>query len=190
VDDQDELCGVVSITDVAQASVEGDMDLTVADIATTSLITAYPDQVLHDALRQWGAQDVSRILVIDRENPRQLLGVLRRRDIVAAYGKASRQWSDEQTRHRLARLTSDDETRLTEIVVSGGSSLIGQLIKDIRLPKECILVSITRGGNIIIPHGDTKLHKGDRITVFCASKAEAEVRKALTASQARNGPPP
>ena len=62
--------------------------LTVDDIASRSLIVAYPDQYLHDVLVRLGARDIGRIPVVDRNNPQRLLGVLRRHDITRAYVKA------------------------------------------------------------------------------------------------------
>ncbi|MCB0029864.1 MAG: hypothetical protein KDE28_18245, partial [Anaerolineales bacterium] len=35
-----------------------------------------------------------------------------------------------------------------------------------RLPQKCVLVSIQRQGNVIVPHGDTQLRAGDTITMF------------------------
>jgi chloride channel protein, CIC family len=46
---------------------------------------AYPDQSVHDALAQLGGRDVGRIPVVDRKNPKKLLGVLRRHDVVSTY---------------------------------------------------------------------------------------------------------
>ena len=39
-------------------------------------------------------------------------------------------------------------------------------VKDLPLPKTINLVSIRRGGKIIIPRGNTRLHSGDVVTVF------------------------
>jgi len=85
------LQGVVTISDVEAAMAEGDIkDLTAADIATKNLITAYPDQPLHDVLVKLGAREVGRIPVVDRNNPKRLLGALRRSDIIRAYTKGVR----------------------------------------------------------------------------------------------------
>jgi CIC family chloride channel protein len=78
---------------VTLADVESQIDsesrkLTVADIATTSLITAYPDESLRDVVQRLGAKEVGRLPVIDRKDPSRLIGVLRRYDIVKAYVKA------------------------------------------------------------------------------------------------------
>lgn len=89
VNEQKEFQGVVTLTDVENAMVKGNPEgLTVDDIMSRSVIVAYPDQSLHDVLVKLGARDVGRIPVVDKDNPKHLLGVLRRHDIVRAYVKA------------------------------------------------------------------------------------------------------
>lgn len=88
VDQSGMLRGVVTLQDVEMALSRGRMDsLTALDIGTKSLIVAYPDQSVRDALAQLGGRDVGRIPVVARDDPRRLLGVLRRRDVVSAYTK-------------------------------------------------------------------------------------------------------
>lgn len=85
VDDQGELEGIVTVTDVENAMRDGKEDATAGEIATRSLVTAHPDQSLRSALLQIGAGNVGRIPVVTRENPRRIAGVLRRHDIITAY---------------------------------------------------------------------------------------------------------
>lgn len=87
VDKYDKFIGVVTLSDVEAAMSKGSPEgLTVDDIASKSVVVAYPDQYIHDVLVKLGT-DVGRIPVVDRKNPRHLLGVLRRHDIVSAYTK-------------------------------------------------------------------------------------------------------
>jgi len=89
VDKDGNLCGIVTLSDIEVAMTTGSpADLTVADVVSNPLVVAYPDQYLHDILVSFGARDLGRIPVVDRNNPRRLLGVLRRHDIVGAYSKA------------------------------------------------------------------------------------------------------
>ena len=85
VDDEGRLVGIVTLTDVEAAPADTIVDLKVGDIASTELLVAYPDQSLHEALFRLGAKDIGRIPVVDRDNPEQLLGILRRSDIIKAY---------------------------------------------------------------------------------------------------------
>jgi CIC family chloride channel protein len=91
VDKDGNLFGCVSISDVEAAMTMSkgySKSVTVGDIATKSVIVAYSDEYLHDVLVKLGARDVGRIPVVDRSNPKHLIGVLRRHDIVHAYTKA------------------------------------------------------------------------------------------------------
>jgi CIC family chloride channel protein len=81
------LIGMVTLSDV-EAIMGSREQLTVADIATTNIITAYPDETLHDVVHRLGTSEVGRIPVIDRKDRTKLIGVLRRYDIVKAYAKA------------------------------------------------------------------------------------------------------
>ena len=45
-----------------------------------------------------------------------------------------------------------------------GAPLDGVLLRDASLPGGCLLVSIDRAGEEIIPRGDTRLMAGDRFT--------------------------
>ncbi len=88
VNEKNEFVGVVTITDVEAAMTKGSpSDLTVKDIASRSVVVAYPDEYIHDVFIKLGSRDVGRIPVVDRRNPKRLLGVLRRHDVLTAYSK-------------------------------------------------------------------------------------------------------
>jgi len=90
VDEDGHLYGMVTLTDV-ESRITGDIKkLTVADIATKKLITAYPDQLLTELVEHlgMGTNEIPRIPVVSRQDPTRLLGVLRRQDIVKGYARA------------------------------------------------------------------------------------------------------
>ncbi len=89
VDDEGLLMGVVALSDLESAEAHGEDAVTVGDVATSPPIVCYPDQTLGEALREVGALDVGRLPVVDRSNPRQMVGVLRRHDIIGAYSRAA-----------------------------------------------------------------------------------------------------
>lgn len=86
VDKNENFLGMVTLSDVEAAMSKGNPEgITVNDICSKSVIVAYPDQYLHDVLIRFDAGEVGRIPVVDRSNPKHLLGVLRRHDIIKAY---------------------------------------------------------------------------------------------------------
>lgn len=89
VDTDYSFLGVVTLADIEAAMSKGiNRNLTVDNIYTKSVVAAYPDEYIHDVFVKLGTLDVGRIPVVDRSNPKHLLGVLRRHDIVKAYTKA------------------------------------------------------------------------------------------------------
>ncbi|HET7376985.1 MAG TPA: TrkA C-terminal domain-containing protein, partial [Anaerolineae bacterium] len=50
----------------------------------------------------------------------------------------------------------------------------GQAIRDLQLPKECVLVAVIRDAKLIIPHGDIVLQSADEILALVhSSQAQA-----------------
>ncbi len=68
-------------------------------------------------------------------------------------GKASDEITTPLARHR-------------EIVVGAGANCAGKLVRELDLPPDIILVSIRRGDETIVPHGNTAILPGDIVEIF------------------------
>jgi CIC family chloride channel protein len=91
VDKDDNLVGMVTVSDIEAAMAKGDVsDMAVGDITSKSLVVAYPDEYVHDVFVRLGTREVGRIPVVARNNPKRLLGVLQRQDVLIAYAKVIR----------------------------------------------------------------------------------------------------
>jgi len=89
VDELGELSGVVSIKDLDTAIAVGNLKgRTVADIATTDLLVAYPYEPMGAALQRLGIREISRLPVVEEEGSRKLVGIVLRTDIINAYNQA------------------------------------------------------------------------------------------------------
>ncbi len=55
-------------------------------------------------------------------------------------------------------------------------------IKDLGLPRGCVLVSIIRGDDVIIPHGDDLLQAGDSVIAVTSLESEETLKRILTTS--------
>lgn len=90
VNAQGELTGIISVQDFMGVVFERDlMDLVVVkELATTEVITAHADEDLDQTMRKIGYRNIEQLPVVDRETHRQLVGIISRRDIVAAYNRA------------------------------------------------------------------------------------------------------
>ena len=91
VDDKGLLAGVVTQTDVERylGTSRGQNQLKVENVATKSPFIAYPDQTLDRVLAAM-EEEYGYIPVVSRDNRRQLLGVLRRHDIIRAYRRQTK----------------------------------------------------------------------------------------------------
>ena len=79
---------------------------------------------------------------------------------------------------RLGRVSLSLQPGLTylDLVVAPGSEASGKHVRDLALPGECILVSVTRRGHPLVPHGDTRLYPGDRVVAVCSPENEGALR--------------
>jgi len=51
-------------------------------------VTVYADESLRDALGKIGFRNIEHLPVVSRQDPREILGMLSRHDVVSAYNKA------------------------------------------------------------------------------------------------------
>jgi chloride channel protein, CIC family len=167
LDEQQELFGIVTLQDLARAAEQGPLaGRTVRDITTRSVLTVYPDEPMWVALKRLGTRDVGRLPVVERQNPRQLVGLIRRSDIVRAYRVGISRRLDLQERAdklRLGRLTG---TEFIEIRVEPGSPQVGRQVRELPLPQECLLTTARRGNKVILLHGDTRIREGDHLVAL------------------------
>ncbi|MHC4606195.1 MAG: chloride channel protein, partial [Planctomycetota bacterium] len=87
VDADGNLAGLVTLYDVEAALVSGGTEpRTAGDIMTRSLITCTRDQTLREVVPFFTSKDIGRIPVVDENDPKKLVGMLRRREMLWAYG--------------------------------------------------------------------------------------------------------
>jgi CIC family chloride channel protein len=179
IDQNNRLLGVVTLSDLEQAQAQQRMSGEVRDIYSSKVRTVFPDNTLKGALRHFEALDVGRIPVVDRKDPKRVLGMLRRGDIVRAYSHA---YVDEQ-----ARLTRIDGARLEhragenvlELRLQDSHRAVGKMVQDLDLPSQTLLASIRRGDRVLIPRGDTRLQVGDIVVALVPKDGETTLRSRL-----------
>jgi CIC family chloride channel protein len=191
VDDAGNLIGVVTIQDLERARAAGSLEgQVVADIATREgLLVAYPYEPMWKALRRLGLRDVGRLPVVKEEGSRQLVGVVRRADIIRAYDQAIAARAQHQHRAEVLRLGQVDGTSFLQVRIPSDSSAVGHRISELDLPEECLIVSVRRGRKLHMAHGYTTLESGDRVTVFAGSECVREVQSVLTGEAADEAQP-
>jgi hypothetical protein len=157
----------------------------VADIATTKdLLVCFPEEPMWKALRTMGPRDVSQLPVVKREGSRQLVGLLRRRDIIQAYNHAIAKKAQDQYQADMLRMSKIDDTDFAHVTIMPGSASADRLVSELGLPEKCLIVSVRRGNQLIIPHGYTRLHAKDRLTVLAENECLTAVERSLSDASA------
>ena len=90
VNSKEELVGMISLRDIRPILMEESlMDLVIAkDIMSEDIITLSSDENLYDAMGKFGIRDVGQLPVVDRKNPKKVVGMLKRTDVIVAYNNA------------------------------------------------------------------------------------------------------
>src|SRR5262245_35397079 len=69
--------------------------------------------------------------------------------------------------------------QILEYPLDGSSPATGRALREIDLPHESNLIAILRGGEMVIPRGETKLEDGDVVVALVNTDQEAGLRLAL-----------
>jgi CIC family chloride channel protein len=160
VDDNDELVGVLALYDIEHAPITPNLPPpAVGEVCTRdNLQVAYPDETMGQALRRMSTHDIGRLPVVNRNNPRQLVGVIRRSAVIRAYDMAlTRRAANWQNVQQVQLTAANELVNIHQIKIQPGSPYIGQPISRIPWPRECIIATLRRGRRVIVPHGDTVL---------------------------------
>ncbi|MBI5207428.1 MAG: TrkA family potassium uptake protein [Candidatus Firestonebacteria bacterium] len=68
---------------------------------------------------------------------------------------------------------------LVRVDLHDAAPVVGKLVRDIVLPKNCVLVTILRGEEVIIPKGDTLLSSGDDVIALASIENERDLLHSL-----------
>jgi CBS-domain-containing membrane protein len=153
---------------------------TVRDICMTQVRTTFVDQTWRDALHHFGALDAGGIPVLSRGNPQRLLGMLWHSDIICAYSRACQDFQEHLDYLERIQLEQALETHTIEITLNNRHGAVGHTLRELRLPRECVIVSVRRGRHQLIPRGYTRLLSGDRLIALATEAGEEALIRCLT----------
>ncbi|MDH3196759.1 MAG: chloride channel protein [Candidatus Krumholzibacteria bacterium] len=87
INDRGELTGIFSIADVREILVERELDnlLIIREIADEHVSWVTVDENLASTMRKFAECEVDKLPVVDRDDNRKLLGMIRRRDVISSY---------------------------------------------------------------------------------------------------------
>ncbi len=179
VDDNDEFIGIVAISDLERAIKRGQATGTVQEICTARVTTAYPDETLEAITQRFGSRDIGRVPVVDRFNAGSLLGMVHRADIIRSYNHALMDRQARQDRLERFHLEEATGTRLFEFDLHEGHVAVEKRLRELRVPPDCLIISIRRGGRVVTPRGETEFLIGDHVVALVAPGKEEMLRKCL-----------
>ncbi len=183
VDARGELYGILTVQDLERVQLNGNATVTIGQACTRAVLTAFPDETIGAALRRMSTRDIGRLPVVARNHPRHLLGVLRRTDLVRAYDIALTRRTTLRHSAQQVRLGSFSGAQVIELTIAPTAKCASQPVKAVTWPRDCVLASVRRGSQTLIPHGDTVLRAGDVLVAVVEGEARAEVQRLCSASE-------
>lgn len=163
LDEKGRLLGVVTAGDLERGLVRGATPATVNSVYSGALVTAFSDETLDEVVKQAGMLEVGYIPVVTRDDPHRAVGILRRRDIIRAYGQAISARDRRRVSFERRRAAHVFGLIPLEIVLEEGDPGVGRRLRDINPPPESVIVSIMRADTPLVPRGETMLQAGDRV---------------------------
>jgi CIC family chloride channel protein len=165
VEDDDTLVGVITVSDVVRID-DASETLPVAAVMTPRPVTASESTPVSVVLERMASMGIGRVPIVADDDPTRLVALFRREDAVKAYHQAlGQEVHHDLGRSRLqARVASG--TDFHDVPVVAGSIADGRLLKEVPLPGGVTIVSVSRGTDVVVPDGNTRLGAGDMLTVF------------------------
>ena len=87
INEKEDLHGIITWSDIHVAALRHERHMTVGDYCVTDLITVTPKQNLAQALDALGYRDIGHLPVVDKSNPKKLIGIITKGDIIKAYNR-------------------------------------------------------------------------------------------------------
>ena len=169
VNDRGGVAGIIAQARMDELLRSGDATIPTRAEMTETPITLGPEDTLEIALGRLVDAGMGWAPVV---HDGRLVGRVTVRNILQTYkatlGRSVR---------RAATLPHD--TSLFEARLSASSSLVGRTLEEASLPRDTLVVSITRDGQTIFPRGDTRIEADDMILITTRRTNEARVRTFL-----------
>lgn len=79
---------------------------------------------------------------------------------------------------------ADDRIEVAEVILSEGSPAVGRALKDVELPEGSLVVGVLRGGEALVPRGDTVLEKRDHVLLITEHRRVSEAVESVATDTA------
>lgn len=163
VNKQDELCGALPREIMQALLFEKNAPFLLADdVAAPCTIRCFPEDSLNEAAEAMHQGHLTFVPVMDRQNPRRVIGVLRADDVFKAYTQLS-QKHDDLLREERHRLESADGMLHCHFVIPQKAAIAAKTIRDLHLPEGVVLTCVERRRKLMAPSGSFELKDRDKI---------------------------
>ena len=81
--------------------------------------------------------------------------------------------------HQMEGQVHDAQQIIVTAIIQHGAGAEGQMLRDLPLPPKCLLIKVQRGGETLIPNGDTQFRAGDQLTMLTDLTHEVGVRESM-----------
>ncbi len=123
-------------------------------------------------------------LVQDPDN-REVFPALGVRNVVSITPLVSRAIEQRTVADEVRDLAvmAEGQVNVVELVLPEESPALGVRLSEMELPRDCLIASVVRESKAIIPRGDTRLLRGDRIVLVTLPSSHGQAVKFLTGEQ-------
>jgi len=73
-----------------------------------------------------------------------------------------------------------EKTRIAEIHVPATSQAIGRSLAELSLPRGALVITVARGGEFVVPGGETQLFAGDSLLVLAGADQAREIERIVS----------
>ncbi len=162
----EELVGIVTHSTIRGAAEDSD-NILIKDVVQRNVKSLSAIDNLEEAIRVFSFFNVKTLPVVDPNDSTKIVGVLKHADVINAY--SSRILHSMEATAKVNTLSNGHaqvDGGFRSFILSESSSLAGKCLCDVHLPNECVIVSIMRKDEVIVPHGCTELRPDDTLLVF------------------------
>jgi len=182
VNDAGELVGVLSLSDIVRSGGPS-RNVTIRESMSRDPITITSDAPVSMALSRMASMGIGRLPVLSDQGDRRVIGMFRRVSVVKAYEQALSMSKGRELYRERNRIRSQPGADFFELTVDEGSGAANRAIAEVTWPEDIVLVSIRRGTQVLVPHGDTTIRINDVLTVFGTQESENQVKELTEANE-------
>ena len=79
---------------------------------------------------------------------------------------------------------AEDSIEVAEVILNEGSPAVGRVLREVRLPRQSLIVGVVRRGEALVPRGDTVLELRDHVLLISGRRGINEVVEAVATDTA------